>query len=245
MDKRSHKQNPNNRFKEEARASQREVGGGTTRRLVGLSNHTGRPTEALLRLAYGMDAIISLEIGLPTIRTKTGQQDDANAKLGRNLDWTVRETASIRMIDYQQRATAHYNRKARPEVLKWYGEDSSKNYKKKSSHWEGLPRSFSSSPGGIEGTSRLIPCFFIQQRSCISTNSASNSFFDKRIANPLSFSLLTPLSGDASLLPHRANSPFASCRRASVDSSRLFASTSSIRRASLSSWDFFKASALF
>ncbi|RVW70947.1 hypothetical protein CK203_050598 [Vitis vinifera] len=30
----------------------------------------------------------------------------------------VRETASIRMTDYQQRAAAHYNRKARPRSLK-------------------------------------------------------------------------------------------------------------------------------
>nr|CAN63790.1 hypothetical protein VITISV_003629 [Vitis vinifera] len=49
-----------------------------------------------------------------------GRQDDANAELGRNLDWAdkVRETASIRMADYQQRASAHYNRKARPRSFK-------------------------------------------------------------------------------------------------------------------------------
>ncbi|RVW17936.1 hypothetical protein CK203_108007 [Vitis vinifera] len=34
-----------------------------------------------------MDAIIPTEIGLPTIRTEAGKQDDANAELGRNLDW--------------------------------------------------------------------------------------------------------------------------------------------------------------
>ena len=35
-------------------------------------------------------------------------------ELGRNLDWEdeVRENASIRMADYQQRAATHYNRKA-------------------------------------------------------------------------------------------------------------------------------------
>ncbi|RVX22133.1 Gag-Pol polyprotein [Vitis vinifera] len=39
---------------------------------------------------------------------------------GRNLDWAdeVRETASIRMADYQQRAAALYNRKARPRSFK-------------------------------------------------------------------------------------------------------------------------------
>ena len=47
----------------------------------------GRPTgNTAFALAYGMDAIIPTEIGLPTIRTEAGPQDDANAELGRNLD---------------------------------------------------------------------------------------------------------------------------------------------------------------
>ncbi|RVW52865.1 hypothetical protein CK203_089636 [Vitis vinifera] len=81
----------------------------------------GRPTgKTPFALAYGMAAFIPTEIGLPTIRTEAGQQDDANAELGRNLDWAdeVRETASIRMADYQQRAATHYNRKARPKSFK-------------------------------------------------------------------------------------------------------------------------------
>ena len=41
-------------------------------------------------------------------------------ELGRSLDWAdeVRESAFIRMADYQQRAAAHYNRKARPKGFK-------------------------------------------------------------------------------------------------------------------------------
>ena len=76
--------------------------------------------NTLFALAYGMDAVIPTEIGLPTIRTEAGRQDDANAELERNLDWAdeVRETASIRIADYQQRAAAHYNRKARPKSFK-------------------------------------------------------------------------------------------------------------------------------
>ena len=67
-----------------------------------------------------MDAVIPTEIGLPTIRTEAGRPDDANAELRRNLDWAneIRETASIRMTDYQQRAAAHYNRKVRPRSFK-------------------------------------------------------------------------------------------------------------------------------
>ncbi|RVW28055.1 Gypsy retrotransposon integrase-like protein 1 [Vitis vinifera] len=81
----------------------------------------GRPTgNTPFALAYGMDAVIPTEIGLPTIRTMAGRQGDVNVELGRNLDWAdeVRESASIRMADYQQRATAHYNRKARPRSFK-------------------------------------------------------------------------------------------------------------------------------
>ena len=43
-------------------------------------------------------------------------------------------------------------------------QDSSKDYKKKNYQGAGLSSSFFSSPGGIEGTSCLMPCFFIQQR---------------------------------------------------------------------------------
>ncbi|RVW17418.1 Gypsy retrotransposon integrase-like protein 1 [Vitis vinifera] len=81
----------------------------------------GRPTgNTPFALAYGMDAVIPTEVGLPTIRTDAAKQNDANMELGRNLDWTdeVRESAAIRMADYQQRASAHYNRKVRPRSFK-------------------------------------------------------------------------------------------------------------------------------
>ena len=57
-------------IKEKTRASQRKVGGGAARRLVGLPNDarmTNRNTH--FALAYGIDAIIPTEIGLPTTRT--------------------------------------------------------------------------------------------------------------------------------------------------------------------------------
>nr|CAN78757.1 hypothetical protein VITISV_035650 [Vitis vinifera] len=81
----------------------------------------GRPTgNTPFALAYGMNAVIPTEIGLPTIRTDAAKQNDANAELGRNLDWTdeVRESAAIRMANYQQRASAHYNRKVKPRSFK-------------------------------------------------------------------------------------------------------------------------------
>ncbi|RVX04492.1 hypothetical protein CK203_018396 [Vitis vinifera] len=79
----------------------------------------GRPTgNTPFALAYGMDAVIPTEIGLPTIRTDAAKQNDANTELGRNLDWAdeVRESAAIRMADYQQRASAHYNRKGNSKL---------------------------------------------------------------------------------------------------------------------------------
>ncbi|RVW87310.1 Retrovirus-related Pol polyprotein from transposon 297 [Vitis vinifera] len=57
----------------------------------------GRPTgNTPFALAYGMDAIIPTEIGLPTIRTEAVKQDNASVEVGRNLDWAdeVRESAS-------------------------------------------------------------------------------------------------------------------------------------------------------
>ncbi|RVW81181.1 hypothetical protein CK203_041096 [Vitis vinifera] len=68
-----------------------------TRRPMGLSNHTRTPTgNTPFALAYGMDAVIPTEIGLPTIRTDAAKQNDANTELGRNLDWAdeVREKRS-------------------------------------------------------------------------------------------------------------------------------------------------------
>ncbi|RVX18715.1 Gag-Pol polyprotein [Vitis vinifera] len=96
-------------------------GGGATRCPMAYRTTPGRPTGILLSLsAYGMDAVIPTEIGLPTIRTDAAKQSDANMELGRNLDWTdeVRESAAIRMADYQQRASAHYNRKVDQEASK-------------------------------------------------------------------------------------------------------------------------------
>ncbi|RVW79994.1 hypothetical protein CK203_047450 [Vitis vinifera] len=90
-----------------------------TRRPMGLRTTPGRPTgNTPFALAYGMDAVIPTEIGLPTVRTDAAKQNDANTELGRNLDWAdeVRESAAIRMADYQQRASAHYNRKGNSKL---------------------------------------------------------------------------------------------------------------------------------
>ncbi|KAL6323402.1 hypothetical protein AAG906_038673 [Vitis piasezkii] len=134
------------------------MGGGVTAS-VGLSNNTRRPTgNTPFALAYGMDAVIPTEIGLPTIRIEAAKQDDANAELGRNLDWAdeVRETASIRMADYQQRASAHYNRKqTHPPALLFALISAAANLPFASSQW--IPPSGVASPPPSKGPSHPPP----------------------------------------------------------------------------------------
>ncbi|RVX07557.1 hypothetical protein CK203_025150 [Vitis vinifera] len=124
-------------------------------------------------LAYGMDAVIPTEIGLPTIRTEAAKQDDASMELGRNLDWAdeVRESAAIRLEDYQQRASAHYNRKVRPRsfkngtlVLRKVFENTAETgVGKFQANWEGPYIVFKSSENGayhlqkLDGTPLLRP----------------------------------------------------------------------------------------
>ncbi|RVW26664.1 hypothetical protein CK203_096494 [Vitis vinifera] len=118
---RSHKQDPNHCLKERLEQAKGKWVEELPGALWAYRTTPGRPTgNAPFALAYGMDAVIPTEIGLPTIRTDAAKQSDANMELGRNLDWTdeVRESAAIWMADYQQRASAHYNRKVRPRAFK-------------------------------------------------------------------------------------------------------------------------------
>ena len=79
---RGHKQDPNNCLKEEARASQRKLVEELPGVLWAYQTTPGRPTgNTPFALAYSMDAVIHTEIGLPTIRTEAGMQDDANTEL--------------------------------------------------------------------------------------------------------------------------------------------------------------------
>ncbi|RVX22899.1 hypothetical protein CK203_008144 [Vitis vinifera] len=82
------------------------MGAGTARRLMGLSDHawvTHRKHSVRSCIWHGCS-----------------HPHENRKELGKNLDWVdeVRENASIRMVDYQQRAAAHYNCKARPQVFK-------------------------------------------------------------------------------------------------------------------------------
>ena len=63
----------------------------------------GRPTgNTPFVLAYGTDAVIPIEVGMPTARTAVQGQRNEDDELARHLDWAdeARETASIRMAAY-------------------------------------------------------------------------------------------------------------------------------------------------
>ncbi|RVW83019.1 hypothetical protein CK203_042508 [Vitis vinifera] len=127
-----------------------------------------RPTgNTPFALAYGMDAVIPTEI--------------------------VRESAAIRMADYQQRASAHYNRKVRP-------------------------RSFKNAP--IPKDERIIHLFLIfcfkfllsaaNSRSsssfCATKRSCKSSLCFFSIETSVRSCLTSPSAGPSHLLPHAGRS---------------------------------------
>ncbi|RVW20501.1 hypothetical protein CK203_106594 [Vitis vinifera] len=73
---------------------------------MGLLDHTQKADrEYPFALAYGTDAVIPIEVGMPTARTAVQGQRNEYDELARHLDWAdeAREAASIRMATYQQK----------------------------------------------------------------------------------------------------------------------------------------------
>ena len=66
-------------------------------------------------LAYGMEAVIPLEVGLPTLRSELCDQGLNNLNVARELDLAEerREAAAIRLAAYQQQLARGYNPKVR------------------------------------------------------------------------------------------------------------------------------------
>ncbi|RVX00893.1 Transposon Ty3-I Gag-Pol polyprotein [Vitis vinifera] len=200
----------------------------------------GRPTgNTPFALAYGMDAVIPTEIGLPTIWTDAAKQSDANTELGRNLDWAneVRESAAIRMADNQQRASAHYNRKVKLRsfkngilVLRKVFENTAEiGAGKFQANWEGpyiVSKASESGAYHLQNFSLSAANSRSSSSFCAVKRSYKSSFCFFSIEASVRSCLTSPLS--------RATSSSASCKRTTVDSSRLFASTKSARRASFS-----------
>ena len=58
-----------------------------------------------------MNAVIPMEVDMPTARTIVQGQRNDNLELERHLNWAdkARGNAAIRMASYKQRAITHYN----------------------------------------------------------------------------------------------------------------------------------------
>ena len=69
-------------------------------------------------LTYGMEAIIPIEIGMPTLRTKIPEENNVEA-VTKYLDMTneLREVAVVHITSYQRRLTNLYNRRVKPRTF--------------------------------------------------------------------------------------------------------------------------------
>ncbi|KAJ8636587.1 hypothetical protein MRB53_010854 [Persea americana] len=67
-------------------------------------------------LAYGMEAVIPLEVGLPTLTLELCDQRRNDSNVARELDFAEerRKTAAISLAAYQQQLAREYNQKVRP-----------------------------------------------------------------------------------------------------------------------------------
>ena len=69
-------------------------------------------------LTYGMEAIISIEIRVPTLRIEISEEANTYA-ITKDLDMKneLREATAIRIASYQQRITKLYNRRVKQLVF--------------------------------------------------------------------------------------------------------------------------------
>ena len=77
---------------------------------------TRTPTgETPFRLTYGTEAVIPVEIGVASTRRTTFNKEENDDKLRVNLDCLdeVRDKASSRMTEYQQKMAEYYNKRVK------------------------------------------------------------------------------------------------------------------------------------
>ena len=81
----------------------------TTRKSIGISPFT---------ITYGMEAIIPIEIGMPTIRSDMPEQENVELVI-KDLDTVdeLRESAPIRIASYQCRLENSYNKRVKPRMF--------------------------------------------------------------------------------------------------------------------------------
>ena len=72
--------------------------------------------ETPYSMAYGTEAVIPLEVGLPTIRTELFEQGGNDSALSLDLDLAEerRDRALIKLASYQEQQVRGYNRKVHP-----------------------------------------------------------------------------------------------------------------------------------
>ena len=65
-----------------------------------------------------MEAIIPIEIGMPTMRTDVPKQGNADLMI-KDLDRVdeLRESAAIRIASYQRRLASSYNKQVKPQTF--------------------------------------------------------------------------------------------------------------------------------
>ena len=75
--------------------------------------------ETPFRLTYGTEVMISVEVGVTSIRREVFNEESNDDHLRINLDCLdkVREKASIRMMKYQQKMADYYNKRVKLRQL--------------------------------------------------------------------------------------------------------------------------------
>ncbi|XP_022846206.1 uncharacterized protein LOC111368947 [Olea europaea var. sylvestris] len=73
--------------------------------------------ETPFKLAFGMEAVIPVEILSETGRMKVKQHDEAATRGELDLLEGIRDKAAIRMMAYKRRAAEYFNRKVKPRVF--------------------------------------------------------------------------------------------------------------------------------
>ena len=71
--------------------------------------------ETPFNLTYGTEAVISVEVGLISLRREFFNEQSNNNQLKQNLDFLneVRDQAAQRMAKYQQKIAEYYNRRVK------------------------------------------------------------------------------------------------------------------------------------
>ena len=83
---------------------------------MGLQNHGENPNRKTpFRVTYGAEAVISVEVGVTSVRRETFNEECNDDELRLNLDCLdeVRDKASSKMAKYQLKMAEYYNKRVK------------------------------------------------------------------------------------------------------------------------------------